>query len=87
MNHCMYTGSSEVERHHVYSRMGGGMKSLCEKYGFTAPLRPDLHPNGTRAGKDAKAVDIELKQRCQQYYELHYGTREQFRKEFGKSYL
>lgn len=80
----MFTGTAPVERHHVF---GGSRKKACEKYGFIAPLRPDLHPNGANAGKDAKTIDTILKQRCQRYYEEHYGTREQFRKEFGKSYL
>ena len=87
MNHCMFTGSATVERHHVFYGMGGGMKEKCEKYGFIAPLRPDLHPNGVFAGKDSKKVDLKLKTMCQKYYEEHCGTREQFIKEFGKSYL
>ena len=52
-----------------------------------APLRPDLHPNGVFAGKDAKDVDTALKRLSQQYYETHYGTREQFISEFGRNYL
>ena len=84
MDHCMYTGSAPVERHHVF---GGANKKRSEKYGFIAPLRPDLHPNGVFAGQAAKAVDTELKQRCQRYYEEHCGTRKQFISEFGKSYL
>lgn len=84
MDHCMYTGSNVVERHHVF---GGSRKTASEKRGFIAPLRPDLHPNGVFAGKDAKKVDDELKTRCQKYYETHYGTRKQFIDEFGKGYL
>lgn len=84
MDHCMYTGSNVVERHHVF---GGSRKTASEKRGFIAPLRPDLHPNGVFAGKDAKKVDDELKTRCQRYYEEHYGTRQQFIDEFGKGYL
>lgn len=87
MDHCMFTGSAPVERHHIFYSMGGGMRELCEKYGFIAPLRPDLHPNGVFAGQTAKAVDLKLKTMSQEYYEKHYGTREQFIKEFGKSYL
>jgi hypothetical protein len=87
MDHCMYTGSPNVERHHVFYNMGGKMKERCEKYGFTAPLRPDLHPNGVFAGKDAKKVDDELKERSQRYYEEHYGTRDQFMQEFGKNFI
>ena len=84
MDHCMFTGAAPVERHHIF---GGANRKRCEKYGFIAPLRPDLHPNGVFAGKDAKAVDMALKTKAQAYYEEHYGTREQFIKEFGKSYL
>jgi hypothetical protein len=83
----MFTGCAPVERHHIFYGMGGGMKAKCEKYGFIAPLRPDLHPNGVFAGKDAKAVDLRLKTMSQAYYEEHYGTREDFIREFGRSYL
>lgn len=87
MDSCMFTGSPIVERHHIFYHMGGGMKEKCEKYGFIAPLRPDLHPNGVHAGKDAKKIDTQLKQMAQTYYEEHYGTREDFIREFGKSVL
>ncbi len=84
MDHCMFTGCAPVERHHIF---GGANKQNSERRGFIAPLRPDLHPNGVFAGKDAKAVDLRLKTMAQEYYESHYGSREDFRKEFGKSYL
>lgn len=87
LDHCMFTGSSMVERHHIFSQMGGGVRKKCEKYGFIAPLRPDLHPNGASAGKEAKEVDTYIKTMAQEYYEEHYGTRDDFRREFGKSYL
>lgn len=64
------------------------MKKPCEKYGFVIPLRPDLHPNGVFANrKYAKQIDAKLKTMAQEYYEEHYGTRDDFRREFGKSYL
>lgn len=84
MDSCMITGTSPVERHHVF---GGANRSRSEKYGFIAPLRPDLHPNGVRAGEAAKSLDMVLKTRCQRYYEEFHGTREDFIKEFGKSWL
>ena len=86
MDHCIFTGTAPVERHHVFGATKK-RKMLSEKYGFIAPLRPDLHPNGAQAGKQAKDVDTVLKQRCQMYYEEHIGPREWFMKEFGKSYL
>ncbi len=84
LDHCMFTGYAPVERHHVF---GGIYRKKSEERGFIAPLRPDLHPNGVFAGQSAKLVDTKLKQMCQEYYEKHYGTREQFREEFGKSYI
>ena len=87
LNHCMYTGSMIVERHHCFYNMGGHMKERCEQYGFIAPLRPDLHPNGVYAGQSAKLIDTKLKQMCQEKYEELYGTREKFIAEFGRSYL
>ena len=87
MDHCMFTGTAPVERHHVFYQMGGGMKEKCEIYGFIAPLRPDLHPNGVFAGQSAKLVDTRLKMMCQEYYEAHYGTREEFIAEFGMNHL
>lgn len=86
MDHCMFTGTAPVERHHVYGATSK-RKKLSEKYGFIAPLRPDLHPNGSLAGKYGKNIDIILKQRCQRIYEEQHGTRERFMEEFGKSYL
>lgn len=84
MEHCFYTGYAPVERHHIF---GANNKQRSEIYGFVVPLRPDLHPNGVHAGKDAKLIDTRLKIMAQEYYEAHYGTREQFITEFGRSYL
>jgi len=77
----MFTGTTMVERHHVF---GGANKKLSEKYGFIAPLRPDLHPNGAQAGANAREIDIKLKRMCQNWYLEHIGTKEDFIREFGK---
>lgn len=86
MGHCMLTGSPRVERHHIF---GGPNKKASEKRGFIAPLRYDLHPNGARFNptEENRKIDDMLKKKCQKYYESHYGTREDFIKEFGKNYL
>ena len=62
MDHCYYTGSAPVERHHIF---GGSNRRNSEKYGFVIPLRPDLHPNGVHAGNGAHQMDINLKQMAQ----------------------
>lgn len=81
MDHCMYTGQCGVERHHVFSHTSRERK-LCEKYGFIAPLRPDLHPNGVHRGKGAVQVDKDLRKRCKEYFLQYYGTEEEFRSLF-----
>lgn len=84
MDQCIFTGSWVVERHHIF---GGPNRKKSERYGFVVPLRPDMHPNGVYAGSNAKEIDTKLKEMAQTYWEENIGTREEFRKEFGKSYL
>lgn len=85
MDHCYFTGTAPVERHHIF---GGSNKKNSEKYGFTIPLRPDLHPNGVYADRSkAKEIDLHLKQMAQKYFEEHYGTRKEFKDIFGRYYL
>lgn len=84
MDHCYFTGTAPVERHHIW---GGANRKISEQYGFVIPLRPDKHPNGAQAGKNAAEIDLQLKKMSQRYFEEHYGTREDFRRIFGKSVL
>lgn len=85
MDHCYFTGTSPVERHHIFG--GNPNRKNSEKYGFVLPLSPQMHPNGVYAGKDAVVIDLKLKKMAQKYFEDHYGNREDFRRIFGKSYL
>lgn len=84
MDRCYYTGAAEVERHHIF---GGANRKKSEEYGYVVPLAPHLHPNGARAGKDAKDIDNILKRKAQKHFEAHYGSREDFIQIFGRSYL
>lgn len=84
MDHCYFTGMAPVERHHIF---GGSRKKASEKYGFIIPLRPDIHPNGAQAGKNAQEIDNKLKAMAQGYFERVYGSRDAFIRIFGKSYL
>ena len=88
MDHCYFTGSPYVERHHIFEGRQGYMEK-SENRGFIMPLRYDLHPNGVRFKRtqENSTIDLQLKKMAQEYYETHYGSREEFRQEFGKSYL
>lgn len=73
----------------VTTSSAGANRKKSEKYGFVVPLRPDLHPNGAnfkRTPENMK-IDLFLKQEAQLHYEESIGSREDFRREFGKSWL
>lgn len=85
MDTCIFTGSHYVERHHIF---GGSSRKASETYGYVVPLRYDLHPNGARADRRyAKDIDLHLKKMAQEDFEKKHGTRDEFRRIFGKSYL
>lgn len=87
LKHCYVTGSNNVAIHHVFP--GNGRRKLCENYGFIVPLEPYLH-NLSRISVHSnpnKGLDLQLKQKCQQYFEAHCGSRSEFIRLFGKSYL
>lgn len=86
MDHCFFTGSPFVERHHIF---GSSNRKKSEKRGFILPLRYDLHPNGGSFNPtpENNKIDLKIKQMSQEYYESHYGDRKEFIDEFGKSYL
>lgn len=84
MDHCYFTGSTQIERHHIF---GASNRKKSEEDGFVIPLRYDLHPNGANAGNGAKLMDLKLKKMAQVYWEEHLGTREEFMKRYGRNYL
>lgn len=86
MDHCFFTGSPYIERHHIF---GGSNRKFSEMYGFVVPLRYDLHPNGARFARTPETLKIDqyLKQMAQTYFEEHTGNRAMFREIFSKSWL
>ena len=87
LQHCYVTGSSTVAIHHVFP--GTGRRKLCDKYGFVVPLDPALHNMSSASvhSNPNTGLDLQLKQECQRYFEVHYGSRQKFIEVFGKSYL
>ena len=72
----------QLHSHHIFP---GPDRAVSERLGLKLDLcyqhHSDVHafPN--------IGLDKELKQIGQSYYEAHYGTREDFMREFRKSYL
>lgn len=84
---CFVTGSTNVAIHHIFP--GRGRRKLCEKYGFLVALEPRYHNMSSYSvhAVPNAGLDLQLKQMAQRYFEEHYGSRDDFIKEFGKSYL
>ena len=62
MDHCYFSGSPYVERHHIFEGRQG-YKEKSENRGFVIPLRYDLHPNGAsfKATPENQQIDDKLK--------------------------
>ena len=84
---CYVTGSINIAIHHIFP--GNGRRKKCDKYGFVVALEPRLHnmSNESVHSNPNTGLDLMLKQKAQEYFEKHYGTRTDFVREFGKSYL
>lgn len=75
----------DLERHHIFS--GNGRRQLSEKFGLWVYLCPKHHTFGPEAVHNDKALDLTLRKMGQQAWEDRYGTREDFIKVFGRSWL
>ena len=85
MQHCFVCGSPNVQIHHCI--FGTANRKQSEKYNLKIPLCLEHHTGGQYSPHMNKNVALIYKQMAQKYFEEHYGTREEFRKIFGKSYL
>lgn len=83
---CYVCGTTyNLHSHHIFP--GKPNRQLSEKRGLKVWLCLHHHTGSNEAVHNNKDLDLHLKQKAQEYYEEHYGSREQFRQEFGKSYL
>lgn len=76
--------TQNLHRHHIYF---GANRKISEKYGFVVYLC-GRHHNLSNAGVHFnKALDLELKRKCEQDYIDNGHTIEEFIKLIGKNYL
>ena len=74
-----------LDCHHCIEGGTNGRRQQSDKYGLTVMLCRRCH-NEVHS-KPNTGLDLWLKQKAQEYYEEHYGTRDDFRRDFIKSYL
>ena len=83
MSVCLVCGAPHPHVHHVYFN---AKKKFSEKYGYLLPLCY-WHHEGNTGPHLNREVDLMYKRMAQMHYEAHHGTREDFIREVGKSYL
>lgn len=80
---CMTT--RDLHRHHIF--FGTANRRISEQDGCWVYLCADHHIGRFGVHSGNKQLDDKLKEKCQQKWEEIYGTREEFIKRYGKSYL
>jgi hypothetical protein len=82
---CYITGATEgLHKHHIF---GGANRKLSEQYGLYVYLIPKYHNMSDEGVHFNREFDLQLKREGQRKFESLYGSREDFRRIFGKNYL
>lgn len=82
---CIVCGTTyNLHDHHIFF---GSRRKASERRGLKCWLCANHHNMSNDGVHHNRILDLKLKKFAQKYYEDHYGTREDFRREFGKSYL
>ena len=84
MTRCMICGESHPQKHHVF--FGTANRKISDKYGYIVPLCLKHH-TGQEGVHHNRELNLRLKRSAQEHFEANEGTREDFIKIFGKSYL
>lgn len=74
-----------LHKHHVYG--GTANRNRSEYFGCWVYLCAYHHNMSDHGVHFDKGFDLDLKETCQERWEENYGTREEFRAVFGKSWL
>lgn len=83
---CFVCGAKEgLNRHHIYA--GYSNRRNSEKEGCWVYMCAKHHNMSNEGVHFNKEFDLYLKKFCQATWEMENGSREEFRKIFGKSYL
>lgn len=75
---------TNLHRHHIY---GGANRNRSEYFGCWVYLCAHHHNMSNEGVHFDRSFDIDLKEDCQERWEENYGSREEFRAVFGKSWL
>lgn len=84
---CFFCGKPAECEHHLL--FGNGIRELAEQDGLKVPMCNECHNMGKQIERIHENIMAEKlsKMLGQAIYENKIGTREEFRKRYGKSYL
>lgn len=80
---CLICGSPYIHKHHVFY---GSLRKNADKRGYIVPLCPKHHMM-VHEKRGIGGYERAWRELAQKHYEKHIGSREDFIKEFEKSYL
>ena len=81
---CVVCGSPYVQKHHIM--YGTANRKKADKDGYILPLCVDHHTGGNGIHRN-RGMALRWMELAQQHYERHKGTREDFIRDYGRSYL
>ena len=85
MGHCIICNSPYAEEHHVM--FGTADRAVADKYRLVLPLCNKHHTGSGDCPHKNRVIDLAFKCWAQTVYESEIGSRDDFRREFRKSYL
>lgn len=85
MDHCYVCKKPHPHVHHIF--FGTANRKMSERYGYVVPLCGYHHNMSNEGVHFNKKRDRIFKEMAQLHFEWAYGTREEFIKIFGRSYL
>lgn len=81
---CVVCGSPYVQKHHIM--YGTASRKKADRYHYILPLCREHHTGATGIHHD-REMAVEWMKLAQEHFEKHYGSRDDFIKEFGRSYI
>lgn len=84
LDYCIVCGRPHPHKHEVF--FGEKQRSQSIEYGMVLPLCYEHH-EGNESPHHNIEIDMRYKKMAQEKWESTYGTREDFRGVYGKSYL
>lgn len=84
MTKCYVCGRYGTEVHHIF--FGTANRKVSDRYGYVVPLCAGCH-RGNNGVHHNRELDLILKTEAELDFLAHFGTVEDFRRIFGKSWL